>query len=282
MKTLVLLDFYNYLYRAFYGIRPLHTKKGQLVNAVYGMATMTQSIMRDHGPFQICVIEEGGANWRREAYEGYKDNRKTMPDDLKSQVALIKEMFKHLNIPMISVSGQEADDVIASIATQSTFDRVLIASSDKDLFQLVGDKVKVLDTMKGIIFDEEKVQEKFGVKPSQIGDYLSLVGDSSDNVPGAKGIGPKAAQKLLGEFGTLEKVYENLDKIPEKMRQKLEESKESVDLSKKLVSLNLTLESAFKEEEYKGPNVEPLQTFFLSLDMNSLVNKFNGYSKSSS
>lgn len=278
MKTLVLLDFYNYLYRAFYGIRPLHTKDGQLVNAVYGMATMTQSIMRDHGPFQIVVVEEGGNNWRKEAYEDYKDNRKVMPDELRSQVTLVKKMFELLNIPMLSVQGQEADDVIASIATQCSYERVLIASSDKDLFQLVGDKIKVLDTMKGIIFDSTKVEEKFGVKPKQIGDYLSLVGDASDNVPGAKGIGPVAAKKLLLEYGTVEKIYENIEEIKGTIKDKLLASKENVELSKKLVSLNLDLTSAFVEEKYKGPKLPALQEFFMSLDMKSLVNKFNGYS----
>ena len=275
--TLVVLDFYNYLYRAYYGIRPLHAPNGQMVNAVYGMATMIQGILRDHKPDQFVIVEEGGGSWRKEAYREYKATRSSMPDDLRGQIALVKEMVKLLNLPMLSVSGQEADDVIASIAHQCSYDKVLIASSDKDLFQLVGDKVQILDTMKQKIFHTPDVVEKFGVQPSQIRDYLALVGDTSDNIPGAKGIGEKTAQKLLAEHGSIEGIYKNLSSITGKNHDKLKESQELVALSLRLTTLNLDLATGFKLEKYKGPQVEALNNFFQGLNMKSLISKFDSY-----
>lgn len=279
--TLVILDFYNYIYRAYYGIRPLTAPNGQMVNAVYGMATMIQSILRDQKPHQFVIVEEGGGSWRKEAFTEYKANRSSMPDDLRSQIVLIKEMISLLNIPMYSVSGQEADDVIASIAHQSAYDRVLIASSDKDLFQLVGPKIQILDTMKQKTFHEADVVEKFGVQPAQIRDYLALVGDTSDNIPGAKGIGEKTAQKLLTEFGSIEGIYKSLESIPGKNKEKLHDSKDLVMLSLKLTTLNLELNSGFKAEKYEGPQKEALNEFFTKLNMKSLVSKFDSYSSKS-
>ena len=269
---LVIIDFYNYLYRAYYGIRPLSTTSGQQVNAVYGMATMVNNLKKTYKPDQIVAVLEGGSSWRSQEYSEYKANRKPMPEELRSQIELVKELFTLLQIPMINLKTYEADDVIASIASQANATEVLIASGDKDLMQLVNDKIKIVDSMKNKIYDATAVEEKFGVKPEQLVDYLSLVGDSSDNVPGAEGIGGKTAVKIILDYGSIENLLSS--SLPEKLQAKILASKDNIILSKKLVALNTSLQTDFSLKKNDPIKIEDLNKFLLSLEMKSLLNKF--------
>ena len=220
----------------------------------------------------IIAATESKGSWRLAEYPEYKAGRSAMPEDLRIQIPYLKEIFGHLGIPLYSVEGYEADDVIATLAVKSEFDEVLIASGDKDLLQVVNDRIKILDTMKGKIIGREGVIEKFGVEPSQVADYLALVGDSSDNVPGAKGIGPKGAVELITEHKNIEALLRA--NLPEKMKTKIDASRENIILSKRLVVLKTDLDVMYESNTTGLDNREELNAIFSSLSIKSLIKKF--------
>lgn len=241
MKRLCLVDVSAMYFRAFYAIRPLTNSKGLPTNALFGFLSMTGKMLRELKPDYIayCFDRKDGS-FRSDMYEDYKANRSEMPEELVPQVPYVKKLTEALNIKALEKEGFEADDVIGMMASLSTCENteVMIVSGDKDFAQLVNKNVKMFDPMKEKLYDIDGVVEKWGVRPDQIIDYLSLVGDASDNVPGVKGIGPKGAVKLLTEFETLEGIYENIDKISAKgTKKKLEENKENAFLSKDLVTI---------------------------------------------
>lgn len=272
MEKLIIIDFYNFLYRAYYGIRPLSSSSGIPTNAIFGLCSMLESIKRTHKPTMIVAALESKKSWRLEEYGDYKAGRKAMPEELKAQIPYIKEIFGLLQIPFYSVEGFEADDVIASLAVRSPHSEVLVASGDKDLLQIVNDRIKILDTMKNKVIGLEGVVEKFGVNPNQVADYLALVGDSSDNVPGAKGIGPKSASQLLIEYKTLDSLLSA--ELPTKIKSKIDFSRDSIILSKKLVQLDVSLDVAAPLVPQGEIEKEKLNSLLLELGIKSLVNKF--------
>ena len=242
MKKLVIIDLNNFIYRAYFGIQqPLKTPQGQLVNAVYGTFNMLHRILTDIKPDVVVAALDSKKSDRKEEYSEYKSNRSKMPDDLRPQIPMIHELLKAMGVQMVEESGLEADDLIYSLCMQAqAFDQVFVASGDKDLMQLVNDKIKVYDSMKQVVYDEKAVIEKFGVGPSQIVDYLAIVGDTSDCIPGVKGIGEKGAAKLLIQYGNLDQIYESVENIkPDGVREKLKAGKESAFLSRSLASLRL-------------------------------------------
>ncbi len=245
-KKLAIIDLSNFIFRAFYAIRPLHAPDGTPVNAVHGVLSMILKLLSTYTPDHVLIAKEGrGEKFRKKIYQEYKANRSEAPDELKPQFAIINELIDLMHLSSASIDDQEADDIIGTAVTkwQDYFDEILIVSGDKDLMQFVNDKVKIVDTMKDKIIGVSDVFEKMGVYPNQVVDYLSLVGDSSDNIPGVSGIGEKGAAKLLQEYKTLESCIENVDKIANKRVQTaLKNNYADALLSKKLVQINLDLE----------------------------------------
>lgn len=253
MKRLMVIDVSNFIFRAFFAIRPLTSPSGLPVNAVYGVLTMFHRLIVDLKPTHvICARDTKEPSFRHKMYEEYKANRSDPPDDLKPQFALIDELLQKLGLPSIAMPGFEADDIIGSVVTQmqGEFDEILIASGDKDLMQFVNERVKMLDTMKEKVYGVQDVEDKMGVPPSQIVDYLSIIGDSSDNIPGIPGIGPKGASALLKQFGTLEEVLKGADQVKAKRTSELlREHAELARLSKKLVEIKCDLALPFTANE---------------------------------
>lgn len=246
-RTLYVIDGFALIFRAFYAFfnRPLINSRGQNTSAVFGFFRMVFKLIRDYAPADLVIALDGkGKTFRHELYHEYKANRYKAPEELLAQIPWILELIEAFGIPALSRDGFEADDIMAALAGRCR-ERgygCRIFSGDKDILQLMGDGVDILAAAKageGIeTWTEAMVREKFGVAPGQMADYLALVGDSSDNVPGVKGIGAKGAVKLLEEFGSIEGVYENLDKVkPDGTRRKLEEGRADAELSLNLVRL---------------------------------------------
>jgi DNA polymerase-1 len=241
VKKLYLVDVSSMFFRAFYAIRPLSNPAGMPVNAIYGFISMTVKLLREIRPdYMAFCFDRSEPSFRKDLDPRYKANRSDMPEDLVPQVPYIRTISEALGIPCLDKLGFEADDLIGTL-TKIGHDHgldVVIVSGDKDFAQLIKPRVSMYDTMKDIRYDENGVLEKWGVEPHKMIDYLAIVGDSSDNIKGVAGIGPKGAQKLLQDFGSLSGIYENLDKISSAaMKKKLVESKDEAFLAQKLVTI---------------------------------------------
>ena len=240
MKTVLLVDGSNYLYRAFHGLPDLRTGAGEPTGAIKGFANMLRMIKSMTKPdFAACVFDAKGDTFRNEIYAEYKANRPPMPDDLRSQVGPILEMIDAQGWPLLQVPGIEADDVIGTLARQAQQKgyRVFIATGDKDMNQLVDDAVSVINTMTRQILTPEAVKEKFGVAPSQIVDYLSLMGDAVDNVPGIQKCGPKTAAKWINEFGSLDELVARASEVKGKAGEYLRDGLAFLPTAKALVTI---------------------------------------------
>lgn len=261
MKKIYLVDVSSMFFRAYYAIRPLSSPSGVPVNAIYGFLSMVTKLFKEEKPdYMVFSYDRKEPSFRKELYQDYKANRTVMPDDLAVQIPYIKKLAEYLGIPALEVAPYEADDIIGTLVKLGLkhHHEVVIVSGDKDFGQLIQKHVVLFDTMKDVKYDEAGVQEKWGVRPDQFIDYLALVGDSSDNVPGVAGIGPKGALKLLQQFKSLEDLYANLDKVESKsVRQKLELSKEIAFLSKKLVTISTDVPLSENFEDY---HLRPMQT----------------------
>jgi len=281
-NKIILLDGNNIAYRAFYALpATIATSSGTITNAVLGFTSMLLKLIEEQRPDVIaCAFDSRGPTFRHDIFNDYKATRKKMPDELIGQMPLIKEVLKAFDIKILEVMGYEADDIIATLASAAPnkFYQTLIVSSDKDILQLVSKEVKVMSIKKGItdtvIFNEEKVIEKFGIIPEKIKDFLALTGDSSDNIPGVAGIGPKTALSLLKEYGSIEEIYENVEKIKnEKLKALLIANKEIALKSKELTQLKTEMEinvdevfnSIFKNVDYKK-----IEHIFNTLEFSSL------------
>ncbi len=243
-NKLLLIDGYSLIYRSFWAFikSPMYSPDGRNISAVFGFLKTFFYLLENSSPRGVGIIMDSKVpTFRHEMYPEYKATRDKAPAELHEQIPILVEIAEAMGIPVISRNRYEADDIIASLSRKlSDGDtRVFIVSSDKDLMQVITDDVHMLKYEKGTYFDvdPEGVRERVGVSPSQIIDYLALVGDSADNIPGVRGIGPKTAVNLLGKFGTLENIYENLENCPVSARKKLEEYREEAFLSRKLVTL---------------------------------------------
>ena len=279
-KRLVVVDISSFIFRAFFAIRPLHSPDGTPVNAVHGVLNMLLKLFSEYSPTHIFIARDTGEKtFRSDIYPEYKANRQEAPEELIPQFDILYGILKGLNIPQVSLAGYEADDIIGTVAVgwKDDFDEILIASGDKDLMQLVGDNIKMVDTMKNIVYDADKVKEKMGVGPTQIVDYLAMVGDSSDNIPGMRGIGPKGAVKLLQEYGSLDGCVTCKDSFKgKKLITAFSDYLEDAFISKKLVEIvtDLKLGVEIKDLEYRLEAKPQVLEVLRELGLNALLGKF--------
>ncbi|MEE9542496.1 MAG: DNA polymerase I [Thermodesulfobacteriota bacterium] len=275
-KKLFLIDGSNCFYRAFHAIPEFTNSDGLPTNAVYGFTQTLRKIIKDYEPDYIAVaFDVKGKTVRHDKFEDYKAKRPPMPDSLVPQIPYIKAIVKAFNIAVMEKEGYEADDVIATLVSVAK-ERglgVVIVSGDKDLYQLVNKNVSVLDQAKGKEFGPAEVEEKFGVAPGKIKDLLSLSGDSSDNIPGVPGVGPKTAAKLLNEFGSFDAVFENVESVKgKKLKENLTNFKEQAIMSRHLVTLydDLALKCDMDSLLLGEPDYKELETLFMELDFEKL------------
>lgn len=261
MKKLYLVDVSSMFFRAYYAVRPLSTSKGLPTNAIYGFLSMIVKLLKELKPDYVAFcFDRPEPSFRKEIYGEYKANRSEMPQDLIPQVPYIKKLTEVLGIPIFEQAGFEADDIIGTLAQLAKTNdiEVVIVSGDKDFSQLINKKVTMLDTMKNTVFTEDEVKTKWGITPAQFIDYLAITGDTSDNIPGVRGVGPKGAEKLINEFGSLEAIYENIDSVRnENIKKKLLESKENAFLSKELVTITCSMDLTKNLEDLKIKDQDP-------------------------
>ncbi|MGD2102821.1 MAG: DNA polymerase I, partial [Acidimicrobiia bacterium] len=282
MPTLALIDGNSIAYRAFYALpEDLATKSGQVTNAVFGFTRMLIRLIKDHHPEGVAVAwDVSRKTFRTDAYPEYKANRDKAPDHFRSQLPLIDEVLEALHITQLREEGYEADDLIASLAKRAVDDGwdVLIVTGDRDAFQLVGGPVKVLYTRRGIsdtvLADEGWIEEKYGISPSQYVEYAALRGDNSDNLPGVPGVGEKTAARLIGDYGSIDGIYQAVADQTPKLRENLSASRDQVFLNRDLMALVDDLEighgtSDFATREWDKPTVKDL---FDSLEFHTMWN----------
>lgn len=278
----ILVDGNALVHRAYHGIRPgLATTDGRPTTATYSFTQRFQKIINDYTPKYMAVCFDQGRSGRDEVYEGYKADREETPDELALQFDDIKEIIKAYGVSIIEKEGYEADDVIAAMtnkAIEQEFE-VLIVTIDKDMFQLISPHVKVyrigIGKAKDTVYDADKVEERYGVKPNLMADYLALAGDSVDNIPGVSGVGKKGAPKLINEFGTVENIIQNVDKISGRYRKKIEDGQEDAKISKQLAALQYDIELPFEIEDCRVKKTDEgqLLELFTKLEFHSLIKK---------
>jgi DNA polymerase-1 len=289
-QTLFLVDVSSFIFRAFFAIRQLSNKKGEPTNAVYGVATMLSRLLEDARPKYLSIVYDSKEpSFRKDVYSEYKANRSAPPDDLVPQFDRIEDLIKRFELHSVRESGIEADDLIGTLTKkwleENSAHRVVIVTGDKDLMQLVNDRVVAWDTMKDQIFGPKEVEEKFQVKPDQVRDYLALVGDSSDNIPGVPSIGPKSAVDLLNQFGDLPGILKAAKdgKITGKKGDTLRDHEADALLSQQLATLKMDcdvhvhfekMQSPFQSDQFRV--TENCLELLRELDLNSLVTKWGG------
>ena len=281
-KEIILVDGTSFLFRAYHalGRHPLTTADGRTTQAIFGMVNMLRSLLKECQPTHIAVaMDAKGKTFRHDLYKAYKANRPPMPDDLRQQLEYVTKIIPAMGLPLISISGVEADDVIGTLSIQATAQgfRTLIVSSDKDLTQLINDKVEMVDTMKNVRLNPAGVREKFGVPPQRIIEYLALIGDSSDNIPGIPKVGPKTAVKWFDEYGTLDKIIENADKISGKVGEYLRDNLDQLELSKQLATIKCDVELAQSPNDLTrgDADYELLRTYYTDLEFRSWLKEID-------
>ena len=277
-KPIILVDGSSYLYRAFHALPPLVTSSGQPTGAVRGVAAMLRKLIKDYDPQYMAVIFDAkGKTFRDEMFEEYKSQRPPMPDDLREQVTPLHDLIRAMGLPLIIEDGVEADDVIGTYARifGSQGKPVLISTGDKDMAQLVTEQVTLINTMNDALYDIDGVKKKFGVGPELIIDFLALMGDKVDNIPGVPGVGEKTALGLLQGLGSLETIYDNLDKVAnlsfrgaKTLGKKLEDNKEMAFLSYQLATIKLDCDVSddLNELKLQTPDAEKLAEYYRSLE----------------
>ena len=258
-NPLVLVDGSSYLYRAFHAFPPLTNSAGEPTGAMYGVLNMLKSLISQVQPSHIAVVFDAkGKTFRDEMFEQYKSHRPPMPDDLRKQIQPLHDIIRALGIPLLVIEGVEADDVIGTLAVAASKanQKVLISTGDKDMAQLVDDNIMLINTMNNTLLDREAVIEKYGIPPELIIDYLALMGDSADNIPGVAGVGDKTALGLLQGIGSMAEIYANLDKVAElpirgakKLGDKLLAEKEMADLSYRLATIKTDVDLDITPEQ---------------------------------
>lgn len=275
---LVLVDGSSYLYRAFHALPPLSNRKGQPTGAVYGVVRMVRKLLEQEQPDRVAVIFDAkGKTFRHKMYSEYKANRPPMPDDLQVQIEPLHQLIRALGIPLLSEDGVEADDVIGTLAKLAEADnhRVLISTGDKDMAQLVNKHVTLVNTMNDAYTDVAGVSEKFGVTPEQIIDYLALVGDKSDNIPGVPGVGPKTATKWLQQYKNLTGVIDHADEIKGKIGEKLRNALDQLPLSYELATIkcDVALNYVLQDLQMGQRNDAALAKLYQDLDFTSWLDE---------
>lgn len=285
-KRFILVDGSSLLYRAFYALPLLQAANGSYTNAVYGFATMLQKLLQEHAPDYLAVaFDKGKKTFRNEMFAEYKGTRKPTPPELSSQIPMLHEFLAALGVPLIEEQGYEADDILGTLAVKAAQEGVdvLVVTGDRDALQLVRENISVLFTRKGmtdlLLYDEKLFLEEYGFPPARLIDMKGLMGDSSDNIPGVPGIGPKTAKKLLIDYGSLEGVYEHTSEITgKKLKENLLENREKAFLSKDLATIRCDMPLEFAPNSYvMQPKSDELQAFFQQYDMKSLSSAFASF-----
>lgn len=266
-KPLILVDGSSYLFRAFHAMPPLTNASGEPTGAIYGVVNMLKRLVKDYQSDEVAVVFDAkGKTFRNDLYKEYKANRPPMPDELREQIEPLHKLVEALGFPMLIESGVEADDVIGTLALQAAAagKSVVISTGDKDMAQLVNDKVTLINTMNNSTMDSDGVVEKFGVRPDQIIDYLALVGDKSDNIPGVPSCGPKTAVKWLTAYDSMQGVLDNADQVKGKIGEKLRASAELLPLSYELATIKTDVKLPVPHTELmmKAPQVEILKGYY--------------------
>jgi len=251
-NTLVLVDGSYYLFRAYHAMPPLNNASGEPTGAIFGVINMIKKHLTEGGPDYFAVIFDAkGKTFRNDLYKDYKANRPSMPDDLAVQIKPLHDLIRALGIPLLVIDGVEADDVIATLAKQAAQRKIktIVSTGDKDLAQIVNSRIHLLNTMNQVYLDIDGVEKKFGVPPERIIDYLTLVGDSVDNIPGVPKVGPKTAVKWLNEYKTLDQIINSADQIKGKVGENLREFLPKIPLTKKLITLRYDVELDLNPED---------------------------------
>jgi DNA polymerase-1 len=283
-KRLVIIDSNSIIHRAYHALPPLTTKKGELVNAVYGFLLVFFKVLREFKPdFVVATFDFPAPTFRHQEFKEYKATRPKAPDELYNQIPKVKEILNSFNVPIFEKEGFEADDLIGTISRLAPKKQILpaietiILSGDLDTLQLINQHTKVYILKKGvketILYDERAVRERYGLPPEQLIDFKALKGDPSDNIPGVPGIGEKTAIKLIKEFGSLENLYSSLTGLNQPLRAKLEEYKDQAFFSKNLAKINQNIEIDFdfKKGEWKNYDREKVTKILKDLEFFSLV-----------
>jgi len=285
-NTIYLIDGSNYLYRAFYAIRELSNSRGFPTNAIYGFTNMLLKLLREREPEYIAVtFDLKGPTFRHEAYDQYKATRKVTPEALVVQIPYIKEMIRGFSIPILEQQGIEADDIIGTLACRFAGEgkKVVIVSGDKDMMQLISPEVIMIDTMTDRTYDVPAVKDRFGVEPEIVPEILGLMGDTSDNIPGVPGIGPKGAMRLIQEYGSIEEVIRNVDRLHNgRIRESLRTYADQALLSRDLAQIRTDVPLTFELEEarLRKPDREVLTRLFREMEFSSLLQEFSAAEKS--
>ena len=269
-NQLVLVDGSSYLYRAFHAMPGLTNSKGMPTGAIYGVINMMKRLLNDHETRKVVMVFDAkGKTFRDELYPEYKANRPSMPDDLRCQIEPLHQAIQAMGFPLIAIPGVEADDVIGTLARQAAEQgmEVIISTGDKDMAQLVDEHISLVDTMKNQVMDIEGVKKKFGVSPEQIIDYLALIGDTSDNVPGIPKVGPKTAVKWLQEYGSVDNIIEHADQFKGKVGENLRDSLDQLKLSYQLVTIKLDveMEESLEQLNMSDPDKDKLKELYSEL-----------------
>jgi DNA polymerase-1 len=275
-RKLILVDGSSYLYRAFHALPPLSNSKGEPTGAVLGVLNMLNKMIKEESPERIAVVFDApGRTFRDDLFDQYKAHRAPMPDDLRSQVQPLLDVVAAMGLPLLRVAGVEADDVIGTLARQGAESgyHVLISTGDKDMAQLVGPQVELINTMSNTRLDREGVKAKFDVFPEQIVDYLALVGDSSDNIPGITGVGPKTAAKWLHQYQTLDGLIAHAADIGGKVGENLRNETALLELSRRLATIDtaLKLEIAADGLAAGAPDFSRLRELYTRLELRALL-----------
>ena len=275
-KVLYIIDASAYIHRAYHAIRPLTTSTGIPTNAVYGFIKLINKVKNEQKPDYIAVcFDHPSKNFRHQLSPVYKANRKQIDEDLIKQMPIARESVKAMNLASFEQAGFEADDVIGTVARKAEKEgiKVVIVTGDKDLFQLVNDNIHIWNESKNIMFDSQKVYEKYGLYPDKIVDMLALMGDNCDNVCGVKGIGEKTAVKLINTYGSVENIITNADSIKGKISQAIKDGANDVLLSKKLVQLelNVPMDISIEDMKYNDNLFESAQDFFKKYELYSFI-----------
>ncbi|HET9946971.1 MAG TPA: 5'-3' exonuclease H3TH domain-containing protein [Patescibacteria group bacterium] len=286
MKQLLLIDGNAILHRAYHAYPPNFTdKEGNPTNAIYGFFAMLLKVLEEVKPDYLAIcFDRGAPTFRMNMYAGYHANRPKMSDDLSPQVPRLQAALEAVGIPLFAIDGYEADDLLGTLSVLASKEDIetMILTGDRDLLQLVNKKVRILMPLVGItktaLFDEDKVEEKYGVTPSQIIDYKALVGDASDNYPGVSGIGPKTASQLLQKYESFENLYKKIGELPPQIGEKLATDAEQASLARQLATIHTSAPVHLQLKEVNDLPREKFEEVFESFGFDSLKKRLMGIS----